>query len=64
MALIELRHVYKRFGWLEVLNDVTLKIERGTCVVILGASGSGKSVMLKHIVGLLEAGPGGSMVWG
>jgi phospholipid/cholesterol/gamma-HCH transport system ATP-binding protein len=61
MALIELRHIYKRFGWLEVLNDVNLQIEQGKCLVILGASGSGKSVMLKHIVGLLK--PDRGEVW-
>src|SRR5580698_9292232 len=61
MALIELRHIYKRFGWLEVLNDVSLQIEKGKCLVILGASGSGKSVMLKHIVGLLK--PDSGEVW-
>lgn len=61
MALIELRHIFKRFGWVEVLNDVTLKIEQGKCLVILGASGSGKSVMLKHIVGLLK--PDYGEVW-
>jgi len=61
MALIELRHIFKRFGWLEVLNDVSLQIEQGKCLVILGASGSGKSVMLKHIVGLLK--PDRGEVW-
>ncbi len=61
MALIELRHIFKRFGWLEVLNDVSLEIEQGKCLVILGASGSGKSVMLKHIVGLLK--PDYGEVW-
>jgi phospholipid/cholesterol/gamma-HCH transport system ATP-binding protein len=61
MSLIELRHIYKRFGWLEVLNDVSLKIEKGKCLVILGASGSGKSVMLKQIVGLLK--PDRGEVW-
>jgi phospholipid/cholesterol/gamma-HCH transport system ATP-binding protein len=61
MSLIELRHIYKRFGWLEVLNDVNLQIEKGKCLVILGASGSGKSVMLKHIVGLLR--PDRGEVW-
>ena len=61
MALIELKHIYKRFGWLEVLNDVSLQIEKGKCLVILGASGSGKSVMLKHIVGLLK--PDRGEVW-
>jgi phospholipid/cholesterol/gamma-HCH transport system ATP-binding protein len=61
MAIIELRHIYKRFGWLEVLNDVSLQIEKGKCLVIIGASGSGKSVMLKHIVGLLK--PDRGEVW-
>jgi phospholipid/cholesterol/gamma-HCH transport system ATP-binding protein len=61
MALIELRHIFKRFGWLEVLNDVSLEIEKGKCLVIIGASGSGKSVMLKTIVGLLK--PDWGEVW-
>lgn len=53
MSLIELRNLRKSFGWLVVLNGLSLKIEEGKCVVIIGASGSGKSVLLKHIVGLL-----------
>jgi phospholipid/cholesterol/gamma-HCH transport system ATP-binding protein len=61
MGLIELRHIFKRFGWLEVFNDLSLDIEQGKCLVILGASGSGKSVMLKHIVGLLK--PDSGEVW-
>ncbi|CAN5653956.1 ABC transporter ATP-binding protein [soil metagenome] len=54
MSLIELHDLYKAFGRQRVLRGVTLKIERGECVVIIGASGSGKSVLLKHIVGLLK----------
>jgi phospholipid/cholesterol/gamma-HCH transport system ATP-binding protein len=61
MAYIELRKIFKRFGWLEVLNDVSLDVEQGKCLVIIGASGSGKSVMLKHIVGLLK--PDQGEVW-
>jgi phospholipid/cholesterol/gamma-HCH transport system ATP-binding protein len=61
MSLIELRNVSKRFGRLIVLRDVTLKIEAGQSIVIIGASGSGKSVMLKHIVGLLR--PDSGEVW-
>jgi phospholipid/cholesterol/gamma-HCH transport system ATP-binding protein len=61
MALIELKHIFKRFGWLEVLNDISLEIEAGKCLVIIGASGSGKSVMLKNIVGLLK--PDYGEVW-
>jgi phospholipid/cholesterol/gamma-HCH transport system ATP-binding protein len=61
MALIELRHISKRFGWLVVLNDVSLRIEAGKCLVVIGASGTGKSVLLKHIVGLLK--PDKGEVW-
>src|SRR5580704_13087061 len=61
MSLIELRHMFKRFGWLEVLNDVSLNIEKGHCLVVIGASGSGKSVLLKTIVGLLK--PDDGEVW-
>lgn len=61
MSLIELRHLHKRFGRLIVLNDLNLSIEAGTCIVIIGASGSGKSVLLKHIVGLLK--PDEGEVW-
>jgi phospholipid/cholesterol/gamma-HCH transport system ATP-binding protein len=54
MALIELRNLSKRFGSLHVLRGVNLSVEEGQCLVIIGGSGSGKSVMLKHMVGLLK----------
>ena len=57
--IIELRHLKKRFGRLVVLDDVSLKIEAGRTIVILGPSGTGKSVLLKHIVGLLRPDAGG-----
>jgi phospholipid/cholesterol/gamma-HCH transport system ATP-binding protein len=61
MSIVELKNLHKRFGRLVVLNDVSLKIEAGKSLVIIGASGSGKSVMLKHIVGLLT--PEKGEVW-
>jgi len=61
MPLIHLQNLKKRFGRLVVLDDVTLDIQAGMCVVIIGASGSGKSVLLKHIVGLLK--PDAGEVW-
>src|SRR3954451_23810551 len=61
MSLIELRNVHKRFGRLVVLNGVSLSIEEGQSLVVIGASGSGKSVMLKHVVGLLK--PDRGEVW-
>src|SRR5215204_2544839 len=61
MALIELRDLHKRFGRLVVLNGVSLNIEEGQSLVVIGASGTGKSVLLKHIVGLLR--PDRGEVW-
>ncbi len=61
MPLIELKNVHKRFGRLVVLDGVSLQVEQGKNLVVLGASGSGKSVMLKHIVGLLK--PDRGEVW-
>jgi phospholipid/cholesterol/gamma-HCH transport system ATP-binding protein len=53
--LIRFRHVRKSFGPKVVFSDLTLDLFRGETVTILGASGSGKSVMLKMLIGLLPA---------
>ena len=53
-AAIRLERVSKAFGTLRVLDDVTLHVPRGRATVVLGRSGTGKSVMLRHIVGLLQ----------
>ncbi len=53
-VMIELRHLTKSFGLKNVLNGVSLTIPNGQTTCIIGKSGSGKSVLLKHIVGLLE----------
>ncbi len=50
--MIEVRHLRKAFGAQKVLDDVNLVIESGTAAVIIGASGGGKSVLLKHLIGL------------
>ncbi len=52
--IIELRDVSKAFGSQRVLSRINLKIERGRNTVIVGRSGTGKSVLLRHIVGLLR----------
>lgn len=52
--VIELRRVSKSFGKQRVLDDIDLRVERGKNTVIIGRSGTGKSVLLKHIVGLLR----------
>jgi phospholipid/cholesterol/gamma-HCH transport system ATP-binding protein len=54
MALIELKNVSKAFDRLVVLNQLSMNIEEGVSLVVIGASGTGKSVLLKHIVGLLK----------
>ena len=53
-ALIELVDVHKRFGKQRVLDGVDLKLHAGQVNVVIGESGTGKSVLLKHIVGLLR----------
>ncbi|MCK9362063.1 MAG: ATP-binding cassette domain-containing protein [Syntrophales bacterium] len=51
---IEFRNITKRFGSLAVLEDVNFQIYEGEVTTIIGLSGSGKSVLLKHIIGLLK----------
>jgi phospholipid/cholesterol/gamma-HCH transport system ATP-binding protein len=51
--MIEVRHLKKSFGSHVILDDVSFRVESGESVVIIGRSGGGKSVLLKHIIGLL-----------
>jgi phospholipid/cholesterol/gamma-HCH transport system ATP-binding protein len=52
--MIEIKNLYKKFGNKEVLKGINLNIEKGKTTVIIGRSGCGKSVLIKHIVGLLQ----------
>jgi phospholipid/cholesterol/gamma-HCH transport system ATP-binding protein len=52
--MIELRNVYKRFGKQVVLDGVNFNVQEGETVALLGPSGTGKSVLLKHIIGLIR----------
>lgn len=58
--MIEIKHLSKKFGELEVLKDVSLTIKKGEVVTIIGSSGSGKSTLLRCI-NLLEQPTGGSI---
>lgn len=52
--MIEVINLHKSFGNNHVLRGVNLKIEKGESVVVIGGSGSGKSVLIKNIIGLLR----------
>jgi len=62
--MIQLQDVHKSFGDTHVLRGVNLDLTQGETLVILGRSGSGKSVTLKHIVGLIKPDSGHILVDG
>ncbi|MCE9597411.1 MAG: ATP-binding cassette domain-containing protein [Spirochaetia bacterium] len=53
-AMIEMHAVKKAFGSREILRGVDIEIRKGETMVLLGGSGTGKSVSIRHIIGLLE----------
>ena len=52
MKLFEMKHIKKSFGSLEVLKDISLSVEEGEVLSIIGPSGSGKSTLLRCATGL------------
>jgi phospholipid/cholesterol/gamma-HCH transport system ATP-binding protein len=52
--VIEIVDLWKSFGENHVLKGITLSIPQGTTFVVLGGSGSGKTVLMKHVIGLLK----------
>ena len=52
--MIDVRDLSKKFGAQQILDGVSFSIETGESLVIIGRSGGGKSVLLKHIIGLLQ----------
>ena len=52
--MIKVEHLYKSFDGKEVLKDINVTYEPGKCNMIIGASGSGKTVLLKNLIGLME----------
>src|SRR5688572_7165187 len=63
-AAVELRNVSKAFGERRVLDQVSLTIPAARGFCILGRSGTGKSVMLKHIIGLMKPDAGHVLIEG
>jgi phospholipid/cholesterol/gamma-HCH transport system ATP-binding protein len=64
VPVVKLEHVTKTFGTTRVLDDVSLDVSRGRALAVLGRSGTGKSVTLKHIVGLMRPDSGHVFVCG
>jgi phospholipid/cholesterol/gamma-HCH transport system ATP-binding protein len=62
--VIEARDVHKRFGANTILNGVSFALHAGERVVILGRSGGGKSVLLRHLVGLVQPDSGSIRLFG
>lgn len=64
MTYITIKNLKKKFNDQPILNGVNLSIEQGTTTAILGKSGQGKSVLLKHIIGLIEPDEGSIIIDG
>lgn len=62
--VVIIEHLKKSFGKNDVLRDINLEISKGENVVVLGKSGSGKSVLIKCMVGLIEPDDGKVMILG
>lgn len=58
---IRIINLHKSFGQQKVLNGINLEIEKGKTTVIIGKSGGGKSVLLKHLIGLIK--PDEGEIW-
>jgi phospholipid/cholesterol/gamma-HCH transport system ATP-binding protein len=63
-VFIELRGVKKRFGAQEVLKGVNLRLRHGETLCVIGPSGEGKTVMMKHVIGLIKPDEGDIFVGG
>lgn len=61
---IEMKNVHKAFGKRKILQGMNLTVKQGETMVILGPSGTGKSVSLKHITGLLDPDEGDCQIFG
>src|ERR1051325_481735 len=62
--MIEVRNLTKRFGTHPVLDGVSFRIEKGESIVIIGRCGGGKSVLLKHLIGLMQPDAGAVLIEG
>jgi phospholipid/cholesterol/gamma-HCH transport system ATP-binding protein len=63
-AVVEVRDLHKRFDGKEVLRGIDFDVTRGETLVVMGGSGSGKTVMLRHVAGLIRPSSGTIRVFG
>ncbi|MBR32737.1 MAG: ABC transporter ATP-binding protein [Spirochaetaceae bacterium] len=63
-VVIEMKGIHKAFGDREILKGVDIKVRRGEVMVLLGGSGTGKSVSIRHIIGLLKPDQGDVLIDG
>lgn len=61
---IEVRGLHKKLGWQHILRGVDLQVYRGETLVIMGPSGEGKTVLMKHVIGLMRPDAGQVIVEG
>ena len=59
--MIKVEHLFKGFGGKEILKDISVVYEPGKCNMVIGASGSGKTVLLRTLIGLYE--PDAGNIW-
>src|SRR5438445_12517019 len=62
--MIEVSHLKKNFGSHVILDDVSFRVENGESIAIIGRSGGGKSVLLKHLIALLSPDSGQVLIDG
>ena len=62
--MIEIRDLHKSFAGVKVINGITLNVKKGEILALIGGSGQGKSVLLKHMAGLIKPDQGQVLVDG
>ena len=60
--MIEVKNIYKKFGKLEVLNNINLSFNKGECIALIGPNGCGKTTLIKSILGMVIPSKGDVLV--